>query len=234
MIQFKRGSTENWHRTTKPLASGQPGYDKDKKKIKIGDGEHSWQELPYASGLSAEEILSSETDAKIKRLLDPGDSPAVITYGTDVPNKNTVGQIYLQYYDTEPEVDYIIASGLDGIWTYEILNSGIAKCWGTLPLRTAVQNSVGNGYLFTNNIMMKNVKYPFTFKTDPNIPLPNETANLISDTNKIVWLAGRGPNSTTHTGLYTILSFDKQVSANYNIVFDVKGYIDMDAWKKRK
>jgi hypothetical protein len=35
MIQFKRGKTSSWYSQKTPLAEGQPGYDKDKHKIKI-------------------------------------------------------------------------------------------------------------------------------------------------------------------------------------------------------
>jgi hypothetical protein len=56
MIQFKRGSTASWRKNKVKLAAGQPGYDKDKHKLKIGDGESTWAELPYISGLSNEEI----------------------------------------------------------------------------------------------------------------------------------------------------------------------------------
>ena len=38
MIQIKRGTTKNWRKYNLRLLAGQPGYDKDKQKIKIGDG----------------------------------------------------------------------------------------------------------------------------------------------------------------------------------------------------
>ena len=112
MIQFKRGKTANWRKTKQPLAAGQPGYDKDKHKIKIGDGESDWQELPYASGLFREEIISSEEEAKkthnpILSALGIDESP-IFTYGEEFPDENTIGQVYLQHYDAEPEVDYIV------------------------------------------------------------------------------------------------------------------------------
>ena len=61
MIQIKRGKTKNWRKLKKVLAVGQPGYDKNKHKLKVGDGETLWKELPYASGLFAEEILHKIT-----------------------------------------------------------------------------------------------------------------------------------------------------------------------------
>lgn len=217
MIQLRRGSTKSWlNKNTPILADGQPGYDKEKHKIKVGDGKTTWSDLPYASGLTSEEILRSESDAKKYK------EEALITYGETTPDKNTIGNIYLQYYDTEPEVDYVIASGVSNIWTYQVFKSGIAKCWGRLPITTAVQNSVGNGMLFNNETMMSSVSYPFTFDN-----YPVETVSLISAKNKIAWLAGLTPNTESVSGVYTILSFDKHTSATYYLALNVEGTIDI-------
>lgn len=235
MIQFKRGKTDSWRKQKKPLAAGQPGYDKDKHKIKIGDGEKSWAELPYASGLSSEEILSSEKEAKARRkaaiLLNPlsalFDSPAIITYGEEGPDKNTVGQLYLQTFDDEPEVDYIISSGRDGVWTYQIWKSGIAKCWGNIKLTTTIQSAFDKEYLYCDESAMKRMTYPIPFTE-----APSETATLKSSDGMIAWLANRSGNTAKTTGLYNIISPDKHNNKTYYIALDVKGYVDKDAWKK--
>jgi hypothetical protein len=87
MIQFKRGTTSvelkeisilglkfyipkrtpgTWKNIK--LADGQPGYDKATRKLKVGDGEHTWEELPYlSSGLDAEQILDSELRARARK-----------------------------------------------------------------------------------------------------------------------------------------------------------------------
>ena len=218
MIQFRRGKTKNWRETKTILASGQPGYDKEKHKIKIGDGEKSWVTLPYASGLSADEILSSEKDAK--KLFDPLDifSKIIITYGTEVPDKDTVGQLYLQYYETDPETDYIVSSGINGIWTYQKWKSGIAKCWGTLPLTTSVQNAFEGSMLFYDNKTMTQIKYPFTFKN-----IPSEVATLQSP-GGMAWLANRRKNTQSYSGVYSLISPDKLNSASYNVNLQVEGH----------
>lgn len=217
MIQLKRGNTNNWRKLKKPLAAGQPGYDKDKHKIKIGDGESTWGSLPYASGLSAEEILDSEKDAKSKNLLDPEDK-TLITYGTESPNKGTIGQLYLQYYDTAPEVDYVVSYGTDGIWTYQKWHSGIAKCWGTLTLETAIKTAFEGVALYHNNKIMKNEAYPFTF-----VNTPSETATLGSPAG-VVWLAGKSKNTKSKSGAYSLISPDKLASAKYVINIQVEGF----------
>lgn len=216
MIQFKRGSTKNWRAAKTTLASGQPGYDKDKHKLKIGDGKTSWESLPYVGGLSAEEILSSEKEAKSRQGADAEDK-TIITYGTEAPDKNTVGQLYLQQYDAEPEVDYVVSSGISGIWSYQKWKSGIAKCWCTLTLTTNIQNAFEGIELFHDN-KMKSVKYPLTFKD-----VPSETATLQSP-GAIAWLASKSKNTTSASGVYTIISPDKQsTNAIYNISLQVEG-----------
>lgn len=230
MIQFRRGSSSSWRRNTTPLADGQPGYDKETHKLKIGDGKSSWDELPDASGLRADEILDSEENAKKKvkavrsmgllgSLLAKlvGAARPIITYGTEAPTEDTVGQVYLQYYDTEPETDYIVSSGVNGIWTYQKWHSGIARCCGILDLTTSVQNAFENADLFYDNKTMKQINYPFTFKT-----IPSEVATLQSP-GGISWLASRGKNSKTNSAMYSIISPDKQSSATYTISLQVEG-----------
>ena len=232
MIQFKRGKSSSWRDQKKPLADGQPGYDKERHKLKIGDGKSFWDELPDASGLRLDEILDSEESAKkktkakaalnplgnlIAKVFNLEDRP-IITYGSEAPDDDTVGQIYLQHYETEPETDYIISSGIDGIWEYHVYKSGAVHCWGTLNFDIAIQSKVGNGALYTNSTSITKIDYPFTFKERPS-----ETVTLTTAKNKVAWLASKEACSTSKTGLYTILSYDKHDLAPYGITFDVKG-----------
>ena len=217
MIQFRRGTTKSWRATKVKLAAGQPGYDKDKHKIKIGDGETLWANLPYTGGLSATEILDSETSAKSRYKQDAEDK-TLITYGTTPPNENTIGQIYFQQYDTEPEADYIVRSGISGIWTYQVWKSGIARCCGTLTVTTSLQNSLEGTGLFRDNNKVSSIKYPFTFKE-----APCEVATLQSP-GWIVWLASKSKNTTNESGVYTIISLDKQATNSvYSISLQVEG-----------
>lgn len=119
MIKFKRGTTKNWSKLKTPLADGQPGYDRDKQKLKIGDGKTKWDDLPYASGLHADEIVVEESKAE-------KDTP--FTYGKKSPDEDTLGKVYLQHYKTDPETDYIVSNGIYKGWTYQKWHSGIARC----------------------------------------------------------------------------------------------------------
>lgn len=225
MIQLKRGRTASWYKNKTKLADGQPGYDKDKHKIKIGDGEKSWSELPYASGLSSEEILSSEKEAKARRtaafvanpLTALLDSPAVITYGTESPNKNTVGQLYLQYYDTEPEIDYVVDYGTDQGWHYKKWHSGRAECYGSIDITTTILENIGSVYANKNEI--ERTKYPFAFKD-----VPVEIATLQSP-GGLIWLASKEKNTKSKIAQYSLISPDNQANAaTYRINFLVSGF----------
>jgi len=216
MIQIKRGRTSKWRSTETSLAPGQPGYDKDKHKIKIGDGNTLWADLPYASGLFANEILDSETAAKDKKKKDAEDL-TLITYGTETPNEKTTGQVYLQQID-EPEVDYVIASGTtkEG-WTYQKWKSGIAKCWCNHSFRTTVKELLE---LFYRSATTGGIAYPFTFEY-----VPTETATIQSSGGQVL-LANSSANTKTTSGTYAIISLAGEISddADYRISIQVEGF----------
>ena len=216
MIKIKRGKTSNWRKLNPKLDDGQPGYDREKHKIKIGDGKSPWVDLPYASGLSKKEVLSSETEAKARVAADAGET-AVFTYGSKAPDSKITGDVYLQYYESDPETDYIVAYGKSGIWTYQKWYSGIAKCWGTLELNASVQSVFEEVALFYDS-SMKQVSYPFSFKE-----IPSETATLQSP-GGVVWLSGRKTNEKKKTGAYSLISPDKQKAATYKITLHAEGF----------
>jgi hypothetical protein len=52
-IQLRRDTSANWEGTNPILAQGEPGVELDTKKMKVGDGIRSWNDLDYvASGTS--------------------------------------------------------------------------------------------------------------------------------------------------------------------------------------
>lgn len=46
-FQFRRGLSHIWERNNPVLAAGEPGYELDTHKVKIGDGTSAWIDLPY-------------------------------------------------------------------------------------------------------------------------------------------------------------------------------------------
>lgn len=88
---LRRGTTAAWESANPILQYGEPGYEKDTGKLKIGDGIHPWNELPYLTGSG-----------------DPAD--------INVDNKSIVindTQISLKGFD-EAEVGQIPTVGQDG------------------------------------------------------------------------------------------------------------------------
>jgi hypothetical protein len=224
MIQFRRGTTKSWLETKIKLASGQPGYDKEKHKIKIGDGKSLWSELPYASGLTANEIIDSEANAKARVAIDSSDKP-IFTYGTETPDENTVGQVYLQQatngtvqttYLVDLKADYVVSTGTDGMWTYQKWNSGIARCSCNIILTTAINNDIG-APIFKSENDSTNTVYPFSF-----VETPSEVVTLHS-ANGPTWLANSAKNTASSMGKYTILSTEARPEADYCISVHVEG-----------
>ena len=46
-IQLKRGSSQAWEKLNVILEVGEPGFEKDTGRLKIGDGFTPWNELQY-------------------------------------------------------------------------------------------------------------------------------------------------------------------------------------------
>lgn len=49
-IQVRRGKAAFWASENPILRSGEPGLETDTRKIKYGDGNTPWRDLPYSSG----------------------------------------------------------------------------------------------------------------------------------------------------------------------------------------
>ncbi len=49
-FQFKRGTAQRWKELNPILQEGEPGYELDTQKLKIGNGYSSWRDLPYLQG----------------------------------------------------------------------------------------------------------------------------------------------------------------------------------------
>lgn len=47
LIKFKRGQSATWKAKNILLDAGEPGYEMDTNKFKVGDGKTPWNDLPY-------------------------------------------------------------------------------------------------------------------------------------------------------------------------------------------
>jgi hypothetical protein len=50
-IQYRRGTAAQWTSVNPVLAQGEPGYEYDTGKFKVGNGVDDWNTLPYSSGI---------------------------------------------------------------------------------------------------------------------------------------------------------------------------------------
>ena len=63
-FQFKRGLASAWTKVNPTLAAGEPGFELDTGKLKIGNGSTPWNDLEYLSGgsVSEEQVVSIVED----------------------------------------------------------------------------------------------------------------------------------------------------------------------------
>lgn len=58
VIQFRRGTENEWIEKNPLLREGEPALSIDLDMIKVGDGVHHWLDLPYLTGGEAADYLS--------------------------------------------------------------------------------------------------------------------------------------------------------------------------------
>ena len=62
ILQLKRGTAARLSEVNPVLAAGEPCYEYDTKKLKIGDGHTDWLSLPY---IGSEELYCAATYAEL-------------------------------------------------------------------------------------------------------------------------------------------------------------------------
>lgn len=55
-FKLRRGTSTEWEEKNPVLLDGEPGFEIDTYKLKIGDGLLSWNDLPYVSGRLGEKL----------------------------------------------------------------------------------------------------------------------------------------------------------------------------------
>lgn len=84
-LQLKRGTAARWIELNPVLAAGEPGFEYDTKKMKVGDGSTAWRDLPYIGSnevccVAAYSELPSTGDANC--LYKVGDEKALYQWNT--------------------------------------------------------------------------------------------------------------------------------------------------------
>ena len=95
--QLRRGTSATWRENNPLLLAGEPGYELDTHKVKIGDGTSYWKDLPY---IGEHNIVSYATH-------------------TEVPSVGNVNYLYkandedMLYCWDDKEADYVIIGPAD-------------------------------------------------------------------------------------------------------------------------
>lgn len=101
-IEIRRGSAANWASTNPIPAQGEPCYETDTRRQKIGDGILHYNNLPYSQNIEKRGLVSavSFSGSPLK---------ATVSFGTAFPDTNYAIKI----------------TGVDErVWTYETKTAG--------------------------------------------------------------------------------------------------------------
>ena len=61
-FKLKRGIASRWMELNPILMEGEPGFEMDRNRLKIGDGVTAWNDLPYIEGKAEFEVYASKND----------------------------------------------------------------------------------------------------------------------------------------------------------------------------
>ena len=124
---LKRASTETWESLNPVLKYGEPGYEKDNGKLKIGDGITPWNNLSYLTDVNTKIIVDNPQEGEVltynaadnrwenKRLEFSNIMSGTTEYWNDkpqlIPKKDTI-IIYTDYQSKEEEGNIINIPGI--------------------------------------------------------------------------------------------------------------------------
>ena len=124
---LKRASTETWESLNPILKYGEPGYEKDNGKLKIGDGITPWNNLSYLTDVNTKIIVDNPQEGEVltynaaanrwenKRLEFSNIMSGTTEYWNDkpqlIPKKDTI-IIYTDYQSKEEEGNIINIPGI--------------------------------------------------------------------------------------------------------------------------
>jgi len=90
LIQLRRDNSTSWNRVDPVLNQGEPGFETDSGKFKIGNGVLKWKQLPYVKSSelppNATGYLNNDGQGNISWIIVPPPFSKRYTDLTDVPN----------------------------------------------------------------------------------------------------------------------------------------------------
>ena len=93
-IRLRRDTAQNWTNNNPILKVGEPGLETDTRKLKFGDGNTTWNSLPYSGVDVNDNLLLENIDDRVANLIKAGSNISVV-YDDNV-NTLTIGATGLQ------------------------------------------------------------------------------------------------------------------------------------------
>lgn len=121
MVKLKRGESSSWTYDNPVLQAGQPGYEIDNHRLKIGDGVSNWNELDYISSPwdggvinnSATIVADGASDLKYWGIQYIDDTGATQHFRMNANNSSD----YLSLTSSDDRIGTIISIKYDGTYT---------------------------------------------------------------------------------------------------------------------
>lgn len=159
------------------------GSDNFGNTLRFGDSDYCYIAEPVDDGMVIHARNSIELDA-----------PEVIMYGSTLN-------------------DFVVEQGESGSWKYRKWQSGIAECWITISMSSAVNTAWGG--MYTTGIASPRLDYPFSFISRPREIV---TSHCSSPYGLITYSYVN--NTSTKTGTYDVIRPTAEL-ATLTIYFDI-------------
>ena len=122
-FQVKRGTAARWEELNLILNPGEPGFEMDTFKLKIGDGSTPWRELPYVNDVDISKYITIEDIINGDVILPV----ATKTIRGAVLSSTAKNEISVDPTDGSMEVNSLSIDRLDTEGINVILNGGAAS-----------------------------------------------------------------------------------------------------------
>ena len=122
-FQVKRGTAARWEELNLILNPGEPGFEMDTFKLKIGDGSTPWKELPYVNDVDISKYVTIEDIINGDVILPV----ATKTIRGAVLSSTAKNEISVDPTDGSMEVNSLSIDRLDTEGINVILNGGAAS-----------------------------------------------------------------------------------------------------------
>ena len=122
-FQVKRGTAARWEELNLILNPGEPGFEMDTFKLKIGNGSTPWKELPYVNDVDISKYITIE---------DIINGDVILPIATEavrgaVLSSTAKNEISVDPTDGSMEVNYLSINRLETEGINVILNGGAAS-----------------------------------------------------------------------------------------------------------